>query len=100
MDNIIKNLREATMNIFAGRGDKICLHNHPLFGTDSDQKHAKKLLDPNTVYTIDVVDVGQSHSEVLLKEFPKEYFNTVLFEDVDVNILKANARKETWNLYN
>lgn len=68
------------MNIYAKEGDKV-IYCNPENGYPSDQEQCKKHLELNKVYTVDFTVVGQSHTSVHLKEFPKMSFNSVMFEN-------------------
>lgn len=54
----------------------------PKNGHPQDQTQAKEHLKVGYVYVIETIHVGSFSSKVQLREFPKEWFNTVLFEDV------------------
>lgn len=49
-------------------------------GTDWQQRVMRSLFKVGDVYTVDHVKVGGYYSEIALKEFPNEEFNTVFFE--------------------
>ena len=69
------------MNIYARDGDLI-IFNHPNAGYDPDQKKARELLTIDSIYTVERTEVDSWHTNVYLKEFPGEVFNSVLFDDV------------------
>lgn len=71
------------MNIFAKPGTKIRFIPRDN-GHDPDREHAKEYLTEGQIYTVKMIDVGHYYSEVEIKEIPNQWFNTVLFDDVDV----------------
>lgn len=64
-----------------GRKVKFLGHN----GYDLELNHAKKILSVGQVLTVEEIYVGRSSSKVEFKEYPKMYFNTVMFADVDTD---------------
>lgn len=68
------------MNIYAKNGHKV-IFAYPTHGRKSCQKLAERYLEHGEIYTVDFTDVGQSHTNVFLKEFPHVGFNSVLFKD-------------------
>ena len=48
-------------------------------GYSHHQEHARKFLTVDGVYTIERTEVGGWHTDVFLKEFPGEGFNSVMF---------------------
>lgn len=79
------------MNIYAKEGSKVVFAN-PNNGYQSDKKQCERLLTLNAVYTINATDVGSSHTDVYLKEFPDEVFNSVMFEDYEGEVLEDKER--------
>lgn len=52
-------------------------------GYESDRESALKSgLVPGGIYTIRYIDIGSWSSDVFLKEFPGQGFNTVMFKEV------------------
>jgi hypothetical protein len=68
------------MNIYAKNGDKV-IFCYPDNGYEHDQEYCKKHLTLNGVYTVELTEVGQSYSSVILQEIPNKSFNTVMFRD-------------------
>lgn len=68
------------MDIYSPKGTKVKYIAEN--GWDSDVPYANKFLTKGEIYTVDWVDVGGSCSYVILKEFPENSFNTVMFEEV------------------
>ena len=66
------------MDIYAKEGTKIKYTG--LGGCDSHKEHADKHLKIGHTYTVDYTVVGSWHTNVFLKEVPKQGFNSVLFE--------------------
>jgi len=62
-----------------------------LCGYTSDKEQVAKLLEIEKIYTVDYTNVGGSHTDVYLEEFPSESFNSVNFVDVK-EPLEANLR--------
>lgn len=48
-------------------------------GTESEQEEAEKYIQPDKEYTVESIEIGNWHSTVVLKEYPKKHFNTVHF---------------------
>ena len=63
----------------------ICVSNEDL-GWNTDREKAK-LLTVGKIYTLRGIEVHDWHTIVWLKEFPHCQFNSVLFEEVDDEIL-------------
>lgn len=63
----------------------ICVSNEDL-GWNTDREKAK-LLSVGKIYTLQGIEVHDWHTVVWLKEFPHCRFNSVLFEEVDDEIL-------------
>jgi hypothetical protein len=84
-----------SMSIFSGLGDRVKYANLDT-GLDEHQERARKYLTFNQVYTVKDVNVYSSISYVELVEFPAVIFNTVLFEDVEVDEQKARVREVEW----
>ncbi len=54
---------------------------HPTNGWPHDQQLAAKHLTVGTVYQVEAVEVGSSHTYLYLPEFPDVKFNSVLFSE-------------------
>ena len=80
------------MNIWAGKGDRVRFVNDRA-GMPNEAKKALENLILGDIYIVKWVDVGTTRSYVALEGYPGTY-NTVLFEDVDVNEEKASVRKQ------
>jgi hypothetical protein len=65
------------MNIYAKEGTEVVYGGFN--GYDSDRVHGNTYLNIGQIYTVNHTDVGQSHTNVYLTEFPNERFNSVLF---------------------
>ena len=64
--------------LFCERGCKVKAVNLD-WGNKSDSEHAHKFLQKDKVYEVESVEVGSYTSDIYLKEFPNEKFNTVHF---------------------
>lgn len=74
-------IEDDTMDIESEEGTLVRF-SHPENGYTHHQEQAKKFLEVGEVYTVEHVDIHSWHSDVYLKEFPGEKFNTVLFSQV------------------
>lgn len=73
------NKRWEIMDIYSKPGTKV-IYAYPENGWDDDKKWLKKFnLVVGQEYTVDYIEVDNSHSYVYLKEFPNQSFNTVNF---------------------
>ena len=90
------------MNIYAKNGDKVKITEKSFNnGHEFDRIKIAKLLRLGQVYEVDGTEVHSFSSEVYLKEFPGEQFNTVNFEDVEVNDPQPHPGRpgaSEWNL--
>ena len=68
------------MRINAPRGQKVIYLTPPAGYPVSE--HEKRLLRPESVYTVEGTKVYRSHSTVQLAEIPDQDFNTTLFKEV------------------
>lgn len=82
------------MNIYASENDTVKFLNKN--GTDWDRQYANKHLKEGEILTVDNVYVGNFNSDVEFKEHPGIRFNTVMFEDVNVDVITAQTNMETW----
>ena len=73
MKQIDIHSKEGTKVIYTGTG-----------GYDHHKKHANKFLLAYQEYTVDHTIVGGWHTDVVLKEFPNEAFNSVHFVTKDL----------------
>ena len=64
----------------AEHGDKV-VFKHPDKGCEFDQELARKHLQVDEVYTVDVAYVHSYHTDVFLIEVPRVPFSNLLFED-------------------
>lgn len=72
------------MDIYAEEGTKVIVTEDSIKnGYNSVEKHARKFLKVGESYTIDSTVVDGWSTEVYIKEFPDEVFNSVSFEDVE-----------------
>ena len=72
------------MDIYAEEGTKVIVTEDSIKnGYDLVEEHARKFLKVGKTYTIESTDVGGWNTDVYLKEFPDEVFNSVSFEDID-----------------
>lgn len=65
------------MDIYAKKGTKVMYTGKG--GYDSHKMHADMFLKVGSVYTVEFTEVGGWHTDVYLKEFPGEGFNSVHF---------------------
>jgi len=68
------------MNRRAEHGDKV-VFKHPDKGCEFDQELARKHLQVDEVYTVDITYVHSYHTDVFLIEVPRVPFSSVLFEN-------------------
>ena len=70
------------MDIYAEEGHKVTVTEDSINnGYEPVEKHAKEFLKVGETYTIESTDVDGWNTDVYLKEFPGEIFNSVNFED-------------------
>lgn len=72
---------DSTMNNEAESGTLVRF-SHPANGYTHQQEKAAKFLVVGEVYTVEKTEIHSWHTYVYLKEFPGEFFNSVLFSDV------------------
>jgi len=82
-----------SMTITAGPGDKVMLARTKC-GRDADKVKVKKHLEFGKAYTIERVVVSRFHTDVWLKEVPGVQFNSVFFDDFQVDEAKAEKRRK------
>ena len=71
-------------------------------GYESDRERANKVLEEGKQYTVYKIDVGSSRSTVQLVEFPDQWFNTVMFENLegyDENNPYSKRKEKEWDKY-
>tara|TARA_B100000497_G_C7608626_1_gene365524 strand:+ start:864 stop:1082 length:219 start_codon:yes stop_codon:yes gene_type:complete len=72
------------MDIYAEEGTKVIVTEDSIKnGYDHVEEHARKFLKVGETYTIESTDVSGWNTDVYLREFPDEVFNSVSFEDID-----------------
>lgn len=71
-------MRDA-MNIYAKEGDEVIFQGEG--GYPKEREKARSILTIDKTYTVNKVSVGNFSSDVELKEFLGQWWNTVLFED-------------------
>ena len=72
------------MDIYAEEGTKVIVTEDSIKnGYNSVEKHARTFLKVGESYTIENTVVDGWSTEVYIKEFPDEVFNSVSFEDVE-----------------
>ena len=64
--------------IHSERGTKLVVDTFNA-GYESERKEAERLLAMDIVYTVEEIEVGSWHTDIVLKEFPDEKFNSVFF---------------------
>lgn len=69
------------MDIYAKTGAKV--RYLAKNGYDHDAAEASKILQKDSIYTVESTTVHNWSSDVHLKEFPGKSFNSVMFEDVE-----------------
>ena len=71
------------MDIYAKEGTKVVVTGDSIEnGYDCVKEHARKFLKVGQTYTVDCTVVDEYSTDVYLKEFPDEVFNSVSFEDI------------------
>lgn len=70
---------EETMNIYSPPGSKIIFTGEN--GQDWEQENARKFLVVGEEYTLQCAEIFSNSTDVVLKEFPKLVFNSVLFKN-------------------
>jgi dCMP deaminase len=68
------------MNIYTEKGTKVTYNGKN--GYSYDREYADKFLLIGNDYTVEYIKVNSFSTDVTLKEFPKEIFNSVLFDDI------------------
>lgn len=72
--------RDNTMNIYSKIGSKVVFA-YPENGDKWDIEEAQKYLTLGDTYTIEKIDIHNWKTDVVLKEFPEIYFNSVQFKN-------------------
>jgi len=71
------------MDIYAEEGTKVLVTEDSIKnGYYYVEEHARKFLKVGKTYTIEFTEVGGWNTDVYLKEFQDEVFNSVSFEDI------------------
>lgn len=92
--------RGSTMDIWSPPGTYVKYLNKN--GYESDRERANKVLEEGKQYTVYKIDVGSSRSTVQLVEFPDQWFNTVMFENLegyDENNPYSKRKEKEWDKY-
>lgn len=69
-----------SMDIYSGPETRVRFTGYG--GYEYHKEHARKFLTVDGIYTVERTDVGGWHTDVYLKEFPGEGFNSVMFAEV------------------
>lgn len=89
------------MNIYALNGHKVLVTEKSANnGYDYHKQKVKELLIIGKVYTVDKTIVYQSSTEVFLKEYPEQVFNSANFEDVDQQSEEKDQQHTQYHFYN
>ncbi|MEF3312576.1 hypothetical protein PV433_27170 [Paenibacillus sp. GYB004] len=82
LDQAIKEFEAATptMNIHAKNGDLVVYLDKNGHDWEPVEAREKGLVE-GMVYTVERTEVGGGHTDVYLREFPGQAFNSVLFRD-------------------
>jgi hypothetical protein len=78
------------MNIYAEEGDCVVYLNKHGYQSSRDRANEIGLVEGG-VYTVAYTDVSSSYTSVVLKEFPGESFNSVMFDDCIVDSQPNNT---------
>lgn len=76
MDNTFQPMR---INVPEGTRVKFMNEN----GYDRERERAARILSIEDTYTIDWIEIGGWRTEIYLKEFPNESFNSVMFKEAE-----------------
>lgn len=76
---------EETMNIHTAEGSKVVFA-FPENGYEGEQESIKKYMEVGDVFTVEFVDIGQSYTNVYLKEITERGFNSVFFANVNDSV--------------
>lgn len=89
------------MNIWALEGHKVTISEKSAnSGYKFDSDRVKQLCKIGEIYTVDETIVNSSSTSVYLKEFPAICFNSVNFEDVDIQTEDKDELHSDWDYYN
>ncbi len=86
------------MNIYALEGFKVRCATLEA-GSEYQRKHHSKLLEVGKEYTVERTEVHSLMTDVFLKEFPGEVFNSVFFEDVVEQSKEDSRLHPDWRKY-
>lgn len=89
------------MEIFAIEGYKVIVTERSKNnGYDYDKEQVNRYLEVGKVYEVERTEVGRSHTDVYLKEFPDVNFNSVNFEGVEDQSKEQSMTHPDWEKYN
>jgi len=94
---IIDLENQEVMNMYAIEGHKVYVSNKTAnngYGGKSD------LLEIGVLYTVEHTSVGQSNTDICLKEFPNKSFNSVNFCDAVVQSEEDDMKHRDWKMWN
>ena len=72
----------------------------PQNGYKDDQETNQKYLTEGQAYEVDYVSMGQSVTHIFLKDFPREYFNSVNFDFYHDDVNTDPIRLQDFPKYN
>lgn len=91
------------MNIYALEGHRVKVYTDEkgkiTNGYESDKETVKKYLEIDKEYEVEYTIVHQSSTAVYLKGF-KYSFNSVMFEDVDIQTEEQDEMHDDYSFYN
>lgn len=88
------------MNIYAIEDHKVKVTEESANnGYELDVEKVKKHLETGKEYTVLYTVIEDYHTIVKLKEFPREFFNAVNFEDVSYQSLEEDKLHQDWTYY-
>lgn len=90
------------MNIYAIEGHKVTVTGESVRnGYKIDQDMIREYgIEVGKEYTVAYTEVGGSHTDVVLQEFPEARFNSVNFVDVKPQSKEDDMQHEDWKRYN
>lgn len=84
------------MNIYALKGHKVRLRSNINIDADHFTKKDKEYLKKGENYTVESTEVSRSWSKVKFQEFPNITFNTVHFEDIELQSEEDTQKHPDW----
>lgn len=87
------------MNIYALNGHKVKCKTFNA-GYDHDKETAKKYLKLWSDYEVERTEVGNWYTDVYLKQFPGVRFNSVFFEDAEIQDEEKDKLHPSFGYYN